>query len=151
MSQKPANTNKKRWFTGFGVFLLFILAFSLVFRSSFQTVQVTGNSMFNTFKDKQRLLCSSAYWLVGKIRPNDVVVFKLKPDGEHIIKRVYKIEGDEVDWLNVPEGWDIAKGAYKVPPGGLYVLGDNRAESEDSRAFGPIKMDQIVGKVILAN
>ena len=38
---------------------------------------------------------------------------------------------------------------YRVPPGEFYLLGDNRADSCDSRYWGPIKGSSIVGKVVL--
>ena len=38
---------------------------------------------------------------------------------------------------------------YRVPPGEFYVLGDNRADSCDSRYWGPIEGSSIVGKVVL--
>ncbi|MBL8086632.1 MAG: hypothetical protein JNM85_01020 [Chthonomonas sp.] len=142
---------KKRWLTGFGVVMLFLLAGALLFQRSVVTVQVSGNSMATTFRSGQRLLASSAYWLVGPIERNDIIVFRLKPGGETFIKRVYKMGGDEVDWLNVPRDWRIENGPYRVPPGSLYVLGDNRGESEDSRAFGPLSPNQVLGKVVIAN
>ena len=38
---------------------------------------------------------------------------------------------------------------YRVPPGEFYVLGDNRADSCDSRYWGPIRGSSIIGKAIL--
>ena len=38
---------------------------------------------------------------------------------------------------------------YRVPPGEFYLLGDNRADSCDSRYWGPIKGSSIAGKVML--
>jgi signal peptidase I len=38
---------------------------------------------------------------------------------------------------------------YRVPPGEFYVLGDNRADSCDSRYWGPVEGPSIIGKVVL--
>ena len=38
---------------------------------------------------------------------------------------------------------------YKVPKGDLFVMGDNRCNSEDSRVFGPVPIDKVIGKAFL--
>lgn len=146
-----AGAERKKIITGFGGLMIGVLLFTLFFRSNFLTVEVSGNSMLTTFRSGQRLLATRAYWLVGNIHKNDIVVFQLKPGGEHIIKRVYALGGEEVDWLNAPRDWQLVNGPFKVPSDDVYVLGDNRPESEDSRFFGPIKKSMIVGKVVIAN
>lgn len=83
-----------------------------------------------------------------------------------LIKRVIAVEGDYVEikdgkvYINgeqlqenyLPEG-TVTKGGYynniRVPQGYVYVMGDNRAESVDSRKFGCIPLEKIEGKVIL--
>jgi signal peptidase I len=67
----------------------------------------------------------------------------------YIIKRVYKLPGESVDWYNVPKNWSLTKGEYVVPEGKYYILGDNREVSEDSRVFGPIDAKRIIGKVVV--
>lgn len=140
---------RKRAITGFGIVLLFVFGFTMFFYLNFNTVIVTGNSMENTYHSGQRLLASRAYWLVGEIRDKDIVVIK-QGDGpkDYIIKRVYKMEGEVVDFANVPENWSIGNGEYKVPSGYIYVLGDNRAVSEDSRKFGAVAIDRVLGKIV---
>lgn len=100
-----------------------------------------------TFNQGQRLLVSNAYWLVGGIKKNDIVV--VKSNDEFIIKRVYALEGETVDLFNIPENYSLTEGEYKVPPGKIYILGDNRPMSEDSRQFGPVDRSEILGKVIV--
>lgn len=104
--------------------------------------------MVPTFANGTRLLCSDAYWLVGPVRRGDVVVVA-DENGSHIIKRVYRLAGEKVDWLNIPEDYDMSDGEYVVPGQSVYVLGDNREVSEDSRKFGPVAYDKIVGKIVL--
>lgn len=124
-----------------------VLAITVFMFFNFKTVVVTGNSMEPTYTDKERLLVSKAYWLVGAIRQKDVIVFR-NPTGEEVIKRVYGLPGDTIDFFNTPEEWNISSGDYVVPPGKYYVIGDNREISEDSRKIGPIERGQILGKVI---
>ena len=81
------------------------------------------------------------------------------------VKRVIALPGDEVDvrdgkvWLNGEElaepyaNGDTYGGEYQlplvIPPGQLFVMGDNREVSHDSRNFGPISQDAVVGSVAL--
>lgn len=135
--------------TGFGAVLLAVLAFSLYFFLTFRTVVVSGNSMEPTFHNGERLLVSKAYWLIGPIKEKDIVVVQGQKDSDYVIKRVYKLAGEVVDWANAPLTWSINKGEFKVPSGQLYILGDNREVSEDSRRFGPVPLDKVIGKVVV--
>ena len=130
----------------FSLSLLALLIIAIFFYLNFTTVIVSGQSMEPTFRNGQRLLACKAYWLVGGIKDKDVVVIKA-PVG-YIIKRVYKTQGETVDFANVQEDYNIADGEYHVPPDNVWVLGDNRPVSEDSRKFGPIPLSSILGKVI---
>lgn len=105
--------------------------------------------MLPTLKNNQRVLTSRAYWLVGRIKDKDIVVIRDDGPTGYIIKRVYRMAGEVVDWYNVPDYFDFRKGEFKVPAGYAYVLGDNREVSEDSRKFGPVKMSDIIGKVVI--
>ncbi len=145
-----ASSTKKKAAAGFGGVLVFILVLSIVFKQATQTVIVSGRSMLPTFKDGQRLLVSNAYWLIGSIKQNDIVVIKERNASGYIIKRVYRLGGEVVDFLNVPRNWPFSKGEYTVPKNMIYVLGDNRAESEDSRSFGPKPVSDVIGKVLVA-
>lgn len=138
--------------TGFGAVLIAIFGLVLFFKTNFEYVIVSGNSMEPTFNDKDRILTSRAYWLVGGIRKGDVIVTH-NPESEdpraYLIKRVHAVAGETVDFLNVPESHRLADGEFVVPPGHVYVIGDNRAVSEDSRKFGPIDVKDILGKYVI--
>jgi signal peptidase I len=142
--------SKKRAFTSFGVSLLLILAFVIFFQRNFNSVIVSGPSMKPTLQNGEKLWASRAYWLVGDIKKGDIVV--LHDPGAatgYIIKRVAFMSGDTVDWYNAPKTWPLAQGPFKVPTGEIYVLGDNRAVSEDSRYFGPVEISTVLGKVVV--
>lgn len=135
--------------TGFGAVLLGILCFFAFFYLNFRSVEVRGQSMEPTFESGRRLLMSNAYWLVGPIRKNDIVVIKVPDSGETLIKRVKGVPGDVIDFMDVPHSWRLAAGEFKVPPGTLYCLGDNRPVSQDSRDYGPFENNAILGKVVI--
>ena len=81
---------------------------------------VNGNSMYHTLKHGRNVL--SIIWFLNP-RIGDIVV--IKKAGKEIVKRIIKISRSEV-----------------------FVEGDNKNESTDSRHFGPINMDQVVGRVV---
>lgn len=86
----------------------------------FSRFTVRGNSMFPTLKPGQDILVFNWKYFFAKPKVRDIVVTKSK-----IVKRVQKVEGDKV-----------------------YLIGDNRQESTDSRSFGPVFKAEIVGKVV---
>ncbi len=76
--------------------------------------------MFPTLKPGQEVL--ARHWFI-KVRVGDLII--LKKDRKEMVKRVQKISGNEV-----------------------FVVGDNKKMSTDSRHFGPVKQNQIIGKII---
>lgn len=142
----------KRAITGFGLVMLVVLAFAITFYTTSSTVQVSGVSMLPTFKDGQRVFVSRAYWAIGGIHDGDVVVIRDDGPTGYIIKRVHRMAGELVEWRYQPENTPVSyppKDSYRVPEGTVYVLGDNRDQSEDSRKFGPVPLDKIIGKVVV--
>ena len=132
--------------------LVIFLAFALFVYLNVHFAVVDGISMLPTFKNGQRLTYCSAYWIVGPIRDGDVVIIKddyKDSKTGFIVKRVYKMAGEKVDLGNTPRGWSVANGLYTVPADSVYVLGDNRPKSEDSRYLGAIPMSKVLGKVIV--
>ena len=149
-SMNTMKKGKKRTITGFGVFLVFTLVFTIFFYLNVKTIQVSGVSMLPTFKNGRRVLVSKAYWLVGPIKDNDIVVSKDPGGPGTIIKRVYRLGGESVDYPHYPDTVPLFMGReYRVPKGYVYLLGDNPPFSEDSRRFGPVPIDKILGKVIV--
>ena len=118
--------------------LLIFIVIALSFYLMFALTVVKGRSMEPTLIDGQLII-------IGKCRPffnrstlnrGDVIVFTM--DGETLVKRVGFIGGDKT-----PDG-------RILPKGFLYVVGDNPPMSEDSRAFGPIAITQVIGRVLKA-
>ncbi|CAN5423966.1 signal peptidase I [soil metagenome] len=140
---------KKRLITGFGSILLLVLALAVFVATNSKTVQVSGVSMLPTLHDGQRVLVSSAYWLVGPLRHEDIVVIHDTGPTGFIIKRIKYLGGEKVPFEDTPDDARLADGAFVVPVGRAFVMGDNRPQSEDSRRFGPVKLTDIIGKVVV--
>jgi len=148
--EKRSSKKKKVVVTGFTIFLLCMLAFVIFLSQNFTTVEVKGPSMEPTFKEKDHVLTSKAYWLVGDLKRGDIVVIRSRDEkGEYYIKRINRVGGETVDFINLPDNYSIINGEYVVPDDEYYVLGDNRPVSEDSRIWGPVKSDEIIGKVVI--
>ena len=142
------------------VFVIFLIVYMLLFR----VVVVDGDSMNNTLYDGDRLilLSSSVY---RNPEPGDIVVCSMQDfdGGRCIVKRVIAVEGQKVRIINnmvlvdnVPLDEPYAVGdtlapteqEVTVPEGCVFVMGDNREYSLDSRNLGFIDKREIVGKVI---
>lgn len=96
---------------------------------------VVGDSMTPGYKPGRRLLISPVLLRFSPPKEGDVVVIQHPNDSEkQLLKRIIGIPGDKI------EGIGLGVEDY-------YVLGDNKAKSEDSRQFGVVKKNQILGKV----
>ncbi len=103
--------------------------------------------------------------VVNEYEPGDIVSLRV-PSGDFYVKRVVAVGGDVVDlkdgnvYVNnepLDEEWangDTMKETgvviypYYVREGNVFVLGDNRTVSMDSRAFGEVNIRQIKGKIV---
>lgn len=130
---------------------------------------VQGSSMYPNLQEGDRVIINKLAYKFGEVSRGDVIVFKQKdePKGhDRLIKRVVGLPGDEIiimdgnvyingylydesNYLNVrtDEGSiSTIVYPYKVPEGCYFVLGDNRANSKDSRYFGAVAKEDIIGK-----
>ena len=119
---------------------------------------VSGQSMESTLKDGEMVLF---YRLDNKYQRNDIVIVK-REDAIYYIKRIAALGGECIE-LNEekmlliekevqPETRPMANGItypYEVPEGDYFILGDNRFISKDSRIFGSVSQEEIVGRVFL--
>ena len=148
-----------------------IAAIVLAFLVCFRIVIVSGDSMYNTLVDGDYLLLLSNVFYPEPQQGDIIVASKADyEDGTPIIKRVIAIEGQEVD-IDFITGTVFVDGIaleedYIYSPtkmdegvtfplivddGCVFVLGDNRGRSKDSRSpeIGLIDTRQIVGKAIM--
>ncbi len=126
--------------------------------------RVTGSSMSPGIDSGEVVLVDTLFYKMRSIRRGDIVAFKHDPgEPELYLKRVVATAGDRIAivagtvYVNgrrqtepYVHDHDTASAAPTVvPPGAFYVLGDNRAHSDDSRRFGPATSSQIVGRAVM--
>jgi len=146
--------------------LLFLFALLLtVFAIAFTPVRVIGDSMYPGLHDADRVLATRGYDVPAA---GDVVSVHISgqpglPEGD-AIKRILALSGDTVRidtgiaFINgVPEDSsralllsldDVSMREMVVPDGHIFILGDNRPVSLDSRFFGPVPLDAVRGRVV---
>ena len=144
--------------------VLAVLIF-LVIRSLVQNYRIEGQSMEPNFQHGQYLLVNKLAYRLGEYRRGDVIVFHYPNNpSQDYIKRVIGLPGDTVEFqdgvlivngLSVEEPYDqvpIARNieAQIVAPGFLYVLGDNRPASSDTRTWGQLSQEFVIGKAWFA-
>jgi signal peptidase I len=129
-----------------------------------QAMVVQGPSMQPNLHYNQRVIVEKlTYRFIHGPRRGDVVVVEVADEEEPLIKRVVALSGETVEVRSgqvfvdgelLDEPWVVNQGgpyyaATLVPPLHVFILGDNRGSSRDSRAFGPVSVDRIVGRAWL--
>ncbi len=162
--RRKSNQNIVEWYEA----LIFALAFLvLLFTFVVRVVAVNGSSMVPTLNSGDRLLVQSSLFQVE--RGNVVVIDSYIDYGKPLVKRVIAVGGDRVD-INAETGEVFVNGQLldepyiaeatrqkgdmefplTVPEGYLFVMGDNRMHSTDSRYqdIGFIDERDILGQVL---
>ena len=178
MNENVTNTkkNEKKYTTAQKIFkesrdyFVILILFMLVYILCFRVVIVVGDSMFDTLVDGDYLvLISNVFYTEPK--HGDIIVASKDSlrGGECIVKRVIATEGQEVD-IDFEKGIVYVDGEalqedyiysetklyegisfpLTVSEGCLFVLGDNRMDSKDSRSpeIGLIDMREVLGKAV---
>lgn len=152
---------------------VFALALSLMvvlFLFVFKYVSVDGTSMLNTLQDKDKLIISSNFL---SFEQGDIIVFHSDSFLQPLVKRIIATEGQTVEidfdnWIIKVDGealdepyikTELSKlhgsqwyeGPITVGEGKLFVMGDNRNGSEDSRypSVGQVDIRDVLGKVLV--
>ncbi len=141
---------------------LVIMSAMLVFGT--RGFYVYGSCMEPNLRTGERVLASRIPYLVGNINRGDVIIFRYPHDpSKNYVKRVIGLPGDSVQirggelFINgepLPEPYRqlTAHGDYgpeRVKPGNLFVLGDNRDQSNDSRYWGELPLANVEAKALL--
>ncbi|HUW21969.1 MAG TPA: signal peptidase I [Candidatus Bathyarchaeia archaeon] len=143
--------------------------FIVVYLFVMQPHEVKGNSMFPSFEHGEFLLTDKISYRLNQPQRGDVIVFRAPLNTQFdYIKRIIGlpretvmvkdgyiyIQNQKVDEIYLPEDTVIRAGnafsegkPVTIPEGQYFVMGDNRAHSSDSRDWGTVPRDNIVGRV----
>lgn len=137
-----------------------------------QQFAVDGESMLATLQDGDRVLVNRLSYRLHEPRRGDVVVLKrfdATRAERDLIKRVVALPGEAVEFrdctvyvdgnpliepyidveIQLRDGCGSDQVATVVPPDTVFVLGDHRGKSSDSRVFGPVAEDMLIGRAFV--
>lgn len=149
-------------------FLIAAAVFLVIYVFLFRPFEVKGESMYPNFYNNEYVLTNLVSLRFQNPKAGDVIVFKAPLDSEKdYIKRVIGTPGDTIsikdgqvyvndqrlnetaylkpDVKTYPGNFLTDTNSITVPEGKYFVLGDNRINSSDSREWGFVKKDEIIG------
>ena len=144
----------------------FVLVFGFVRPFVVEAFWIPSASMVPTLKYGDRVLVNKFIYRFTEPERGDIIVFKsVQGDDQDLIKRVVGVPGDEI---TVRRGRLFVNGEPQrepyvnkkfpdrsfyapttVPKDHVFAMGDNRANSQDSRVFGPVPKENIEGEAFL--
>ncbi len=143
--------------------LLAVVAFALI-RLAVQNYRIEGPSMEPNLHQGQFLLVNRLAYRLEEPERGDIVVFR-RPGSRRrdLIKRVVGLPNEQLEivrgqvWINgkrLDEPYIPDPGSYSHPrtaigPDHVFVMGDNRNNSSDSRRWGSVPLSNIIGKAVL--
>ena len=170
-NEKKQRENGKDFYEWVQALVCSVLAVVVLFTFVIRLIGVDGHSMVPTLQDGDRLLVLNSM-LYDDYKYGDIVVLRKNAFLEEpIVKRVIATEGQTVDidfssgsvyvdglllkedYINeltfLEEGTEFP---LTVPEGSIFVMGDNRNDSDDSRdnLIGPIDEDYVLGKAFFS-
>lgn len=164
-AKEPKARNVDSRFDLAELFIFSLVAVLLISAFIFRHTVVDGGSMENTLKDGENLIISDLFYTP---RTGDIVVVEdyHTPFRKPLIKRVIATGGQSVmilptgvyvdgflleeEYVHTEPGYRYTPVAeFTVPDGMIYVMGDHRDNSTDSRVFGCVSEEAILGRVLL--
>jgi signal peptidase I len=161
---------KKTWIREFFESIIIAVVIAFLIENYIIGFAITqGRSMYPTLNTDDRLVIMKLSYWFEEPKAGDIIIFN-PPDSGHrelFVKRIIASEYDRFyiekghlyvndkkvseAYVHKEEYWNrnypFDKGV--VPPNMVFVMGDNRNDSNDSRSFGFVTKDRIKGKVIL--
>ncbi|MBN1581873.1 MAG: signal peptidase I [Anaerolineae bacterium] len=137
----------------------FVIALLITYFVGEKTV-VLGHSMEPSLHQDEQLIVDKLSYRFHYPERGDIVIVDVPDSNLPLIKRVIGLPGETLEIkdnrvfingqaLSEPYLSDVAQHRYgpiEIPPEHIFVMGDNRNASRDSRAIGPVRVDQIIAR-----
>lgn len=165
--------NRRRPLLRWRYLLVALTAVAAYLGCPFRLEVVRGDSMKPTLRDGAVCVLDRSYYATHRMARGDVIAFEM--DGSVYTKRVYGAPGESIDLVRYPSDgsyglpdpkitrylrrmplltphaiskWTPFLTTLAIPPGKCFVVGDNTEVSYDSRSFGLVDAEQVVGKMV---
>ncbi|RJQ26872.1 signal peptidase I [Candidatus Parcubacteria bacterium] len=149
---------------------IFVVMYAFIFRLH----QVDGQSMYPTLHNKDLMITNVIELKFNSLKRGDIIVFEAPPPNadKDYIKRIIGLPGEKImvrdgdvyinnnkldessylpsDYKTYGERFLRDGQDYVIPEGSYFAIGDNRTMSSDSRDFGPIRLDKVIGKSFIS-
>ncbi|MCL6479667.1 MAG: signal peptidase I [Peptococcaceae bacterium] len=146
--------------------LIIAVVLALLIRTFvFQPFYIPSGSMEPTLQIQDHIIVNKFGHKIWGLKPGDIVVFKYPVDPKRdFVKRLIAMPGDKVEVRNskvyvngkalseeyLPPGLKYEDyGPVVVPENSYWMMGDNRPSSEDSRKWGALPKENVIGKAML--
>jgi signal peptidase I len=142
-----------------------VLVFGVLRPFVAEIFRIPSQSMSPTLRAGDRVMVAKSEVLFGSPRRTDLIAFRAtKPERAVFVKRLVAIAGDTVaiwdgvlyvnrrpqneSYVNLGLNDSTFYGPERVPANHVFVLGDNRSNSIDSRVIGPVPVSDVLGRVL---
>lgn len=169
--ESKKQSNKKNTARDYIISVLAAVIIALTFRNYvFARADVDGESMMSTLHNRDIIFVEKLSLITHSFKRGQIVIFNSNNYNKDIyVKRVIAVEGDDIEikdgfvYLNGskleepylddtaytnPGPFFMKEEKYKLKENEIFVLGDNRENSVDSRILGPININDVEGHVI---
>ncbi|CAN5904377.1 signal peptidase I [soil metagenome] len=140
--------------------IAFALVFGFVRPVVAEPFKIPSESMVPTLEIGDRVLANKVAYDLSNVKRGDILIFRSPVDGAVLIKRAVGLPGDTLEiragklylnnkvkdepYINVDARF--AQPFGPVPAGNFFAMGDNRMNSTDSRSYGPVPQENLVGE-----